>query len=87
MMRARPVFTPLATASGGMSCRRVGYFIDRNRCFALREPKGGDTWLDIAPVPLHLLDQEVEIVGQHHRDGHILVTAIGPKGMNGTVGN
>jgi hypothetical protein len=61
-----------------MNCRRVGQFVAKGGCFALHDPAGGDVWLEINPIPLHLLDEEVEIVGQHFGPELVYVKSIRP---------
>lgn len=60
------------------SCRVVGRFISKGSAFALHDESGADVWLEIDPVPLHLLDEDVEIVGQHYGADLIWVHSIGP---------
>ena len=68
-------------AAGASPCRRTGQFIAKGGCFALHGEDGIDMWLDIDPVPLHMLDQEVEVSGRLFGARHIWVEAIGPVGM------
>ena len=62
------------------ACRKVGHFIAKGGCFALRDGGGTDAWLEIEPVPLHLLDEEVEIVGRLYGNDLIWVQSIAPTG-------
>ncbi|HEY0270807.1 MAG TPA: DUF5818 domain-containing protein [Sphingomonas sp.] len=66
--------------AGADACRKTGHFIAKGGCFALHGKDGVDVWLDIDPVPLHMLDQEVEICGRAFGARHIWVEAIGPVG-------
>jgi hypothetical protein len=59
-------------------CRRTGSFVSKGGCFALRTADGREVWLDIDPVPLHMLDEEVEITGRAVGDGLVWVQTIGP---------
>jgi hypothetical protein len=74
----------LATApppgAGPSACRKTGHFIEKGGCFALHGEDGVDLWLDIDPVPLHMIDQHVEISGRQFGARHIWVEAIGPIG-------
>jgi hypothetical protein len=58
-------------------CRKIGRFVEKDGCFALRG-RDSDVWLEIDPVPLHLLDEQVEISGQQYGRDLVWVTAIGP---------
>jgi hypothetical protein len=60
------------------ACRKVGQFIAKGGCFALHDAEGPDVWLEIDPIPLHLIDEEVEIVGQHFGPELVQVMAIRP---------
>jgi Protein of unknown function (DUF5818) len=60
------------------ACCRVGHFIEKGGCFALADQSGGSIWLEIDPVPLHLLDEEVEITGEQFGSELIWVQTIGP---------
>lgn len=64
--------------AGEPGCRKVGHFISKGGCFALREGAGPEVWLEIDPVPLHLLDEEVEIEGQAFGPDLIWVRGIRP---------
>lgn len=63
---------------GPSSCRRIGSFVSKGGCFALRSADGQEVWLDIDPVPLHMLDEEVEITGRSYGDALVWVESIGP---------
>jgi hypothetical protein len=65
-------------AIGKVSCRQTGQFISKGGCFALQGANGADIWLEIDPVPLHFLDEEVEFVGQHYGPGLVQVSSIRP---------
>jgi hypothetical protein len=67
-------------SSGSGMCRKTGLFIAKGGCFALHGDDGIDMWLDIDPVPLHMIDHEVEISGRFFGARHIWVEAIGPVG-------
>jgi hypothetical protein len=71
---------PLSSIAGGTDagCRKVGHFISKAGCFALHDQTGSDVWLEIDPIPLHLLDEEVEIVGQQFGTDLIWVKGIQP---------
>ena len=60
------------------SCSRVGQFIAKGGCFALRADDGNSMWLEIDPVPLHFLDETVEITGEQFGTDLIWVRTIGP---------
>jgi hypothetical protein len=62
------------------ACRKTGHFIAKGGCYALHGDDGVDMWLDIDPVPLHMLDEKVEISGLLFGARHIWVEAIGPIG-------
>ncbi len=68
----------LAGAGTKTRCRKTGHFIAKGGCFALHQSSGTDLWLEIDPVPLHMLDEEVEITGQQFGADHIWVEAIAP---------
>ena len=57
---------------------KVGYFVEKGGCFALREANGKSVWLELAPIPLHLLDEEVEIIGRQYGPNLVWVQWIGP---------
>lgn len=59
-------------------CHEVGRFISKGGCYALHGTDGAETWLEIEPVPLHLIDQDVEITGERYGTDLIWVSAIGP---------
>jgi hypothetical protein len=59
-------------------CRKVGSFVSKGGCFALRSADGQEVWLEIDPVPLHMLDEEVEIIGRQFGKGLVWVQSIGP---------
>lgn len=59
-------------------CREVGRFIAKGGCYALHRENGADVWLEIEPVPLHLIDEDVEITGERFGKDLIWVSAIGP---------
>ncbi|USI73972.1 DUF5818 domain-containing protein [Sphingomonas morindae] len=61
-------------------CRRTGLFIAKAGAFALHDAAGRDLWLELDPVPLHLMDQQVEITGDLYGADHVWVRAIGPCG-------
>lgn len=60
------------------SCRTVGRFIAKGSSFALQDRAGADIWLEMDQIPLHLLDEDVEITGRHYGPSLIWVEAIGP---------
>lgn len=60
------------------TCHEVGRFISKGSCFALQRADGREVWLEIEPVPLHLLDEDVEITGERYGPDLIWVAAIGP---------
>ena len=60
------------------SCRRWGWLVAKSNCFALRCEDGGEYWLDMDPIPQHLLDQRVTIDGILSSRGVIAVAGIGP---------
>jgi hypothetical protein len=60
------------------TCREIGRFIAKGGCYALHGADGADVWLEIEPVPLHLLDEDVEITGERYGADLIWVSAIGP---------
>lgn len=68
----------LAVAGAESGCRKVGHFIAKGGCFALQDDAGLDVWLEIDPIPLHLLDEEVEIEGQQFGPDLIWVKGIRP---------
>jgi hypothetical protein len=74
--------SPVERASGTQPgpCRKTGQFIAKGGCFALHGEDGVDVWLDIDPVPLHMLDQTVEISGRLFGARHVWVETIGPIG-------
>ncbi|TVV74040.1 DUF5818 domain-containing protein [Sphingomonas solaris] len=59
-------------------CRVVGRFVDKDNCFALRDRGGTEIWLEMEQIPLHLLDQDVEVSGRRYGTDLIWVEAIGP---------
>ncbi len=59
-------------------CRKIGQFISKGGCFALHGATGPDVWLEIDPIPLHFLDEEVEIEGQQFGPDLIWVRGIKP---------
>ncbi|AGH51806.1 hypothetical protein G432_20620 (plasmid) [Sphingomonas sp. MM-1] len=61
-----------------VQCREVGRFISKGGCYALHRTDGAETWLEIEPVPLQLIDQDVEITGERNGTDLIWVSAIGP---------
>jgi hypothetical protein len=63
---------------GSQHCRKVGSFIEKGGCFALRCDDGEELWLEIDPIPLHMLDERVEITGQPFGATLIWVENIGP---------
>lgn len=67
---------PVPASTG--PCREIGQFISKGGCFALHGGDGIDVWLEIDPVPLHMLDEQVEIAGLRYGSDHIWVTSIGP---------
>lgn len=67
---------PPARVADGTRCRRIGRFIAKGGCFALRG-ESGDVWLEVNPIPLHLLDEQVAITGRCY-GAHILVELMGP---------
>jgi hypothetical protein len=69
---------PSGESGRWVACRRTGHFIAKGSCFALHERDGHDVWLEIDPIPLHLLEEEVEITGQQYGADLIWVKAIGP---------
>lgn len=64
--------------SEGARCTRIGRFVAKDGCFALQQSAGLDVWLEVDPVPLHMLDDMVEITGRSYGANHIWVEAIGP---------
>jgi hypothetical protein len=60
------------------SWRRTGSFVSKGGCFALRSADGEEVWLEIDPVPLHMLDEEVEITGRPFGKALVWVETIGP---------
>jgi len=60
------------------TCRKVGRFIAKGGSFALHDADGSDIWLEMHPIPLHLVGEDVEITGQRYGLDLIWVTAIGP---------
>lgn len=62
----------------GRRCHLVGLFVDKESCFALRDGAGSEIWLEMERIPLHLLDEEVEITGRHYGDTLVWVETIGP---------
>lgn len=69
---------PTDGRSEPVPCRRTGSFVSKGGCFALRSADGREVWLDIDPVPLHMLDEEVEITGHTFGEEHVWVQSIGP---------
>ncbi len=67
-----------ADRGSGRRCHLVGRFVDKESCFALRDDSGGEIWLEMERIPLHLLDEEVEITGRHYGESLVWVEAIGP---------
>jgi hypothetical protein len=70
----------VVTGAHAVACRKTGRFIDKGGCYALHDEEGVYLWLDIDPVPLHMIDQTVEISGRQFGARHIWVEAIGPIG-------
>jgi hypothetical protein len=64
--------------SGRTKCHEVGRLIAKDGCYALHSVTGTDVWLEIEPVPLHLIDEDVEIIGERFGKDLIWVSAIGP---------
>lgn len=58
--------------------RQTGRLIARNHCFTLKCEDGGEYWLEMDPVPQHLLDQQVRIEGRIYGSSLIAVEGIGP---------
>jgi hypothetical protein len=75
---ALPVIAP--TGAPVAACRKTGHFIAKGGCFALHDEDGVDVWLDIDPVPIHMIGERVEISGRLFGARHIWVEAIGPIG-------
>jgi hypothetical protein len=69
---------PAETPVGTDPCRKVGSFVSKEGCFALRSADGQEVWLEIDPVPLHMLDEEVEIIGRQFGQSLVWVQSIGP---------
>jgi len=67
--------------SKGIACRQIGRFIAKGSCFALRDHAGVDTWLEIDPIPLHLLGEEVEAKGRRYGADLMWVEGIGPTNL------
>jgi hypothetical protein len=61
-----------------MSCRMTGKFVGKEGSFALRDGSGTEVWLDMDRIPLHLLDEDVEITGRRYGDSLIWVETFGP---------
>jgi hypothetical protein len=61
-----------------MSCRMVGRFVGKEGCFALRDRAGAEVWLEMDRIPLHLLDEDVEITGRRYGASLIAVETFGP---------
>lgn len=59
-------------------CREVGRFIAKGGCYALQGIDGAEVWLEIEPVPQHLVDEDVEVTGERYGTDLIWVSAIGP---------
>jgi hypothetical protein len=64
--------------SARTKCHEVGRFIAKDGCYALQNVAGADVWLEIEPIPLHLIDEDVEIFGERFGKDLIWVSAIGP---------
>ena len=62
----------------GTICRATGRLFGKSSCFALRQSDGDDIWLEMDPIPLHLLDADVEIEGEQFGADLILVQGIRP---------
>jgi hypothetical protein len=61
-----------------IACHRTGRLINKSGCFALHDREGGDIWLELDPIPMNLMDQDVEVKGRWFGQDYILVDAIGP---------
>jgi hypothetical protein len=59
-------------------CRETGNLICKDGCYALRTDEGLEIWLEMEPIPLHLLDRLVHIEGARYQANLIQVEAIGP---------
>ncbi|WP_156677836.1 DUF5818 domain-containing protein [Sphingomonas profundi] len=68
---------PPAAETGAARCRATGRFIAKEGAFALHGADA-DVWLELDPIPLHLLDEDVEITGRRYGASLIWVEAIGP---------
>lgn len=67
-----------ARTGADQPCRMVGRFVGKEGCFALREKGGTEVWLEMERIPLHLLDEDVEITGRRYGASLILVETFGP---------
>ena len=73
---------PSLDGDAAMPCRMVGRFVGKEGCFALRDRGGTEVWLEMDRIPLHLLDEDVEITGRRYGLSLVSVEAIGPVSRN-----
>lgn len=59
-------------------CCERGEFVTKAGCYALRRPDGAEFWLELDRIPMHLIDQPVQVEGTRFPPDLIAVTAIGP---------
>lgn len=67
-----------AKSVGPNPCNETGTLVSKGQCYALRCEDGVEMWLEIDPIPLHLIDQQVRIAGLRYSPNLILVAGIGP---------
>lgn len=75
------ISTALADPAGADStprCRAAGLLISKNGCYALRDSGGFDIWLEMDRIPLHLIEQQVEVEGLRYAENFISVKIVAP---------
>lgn len=59
-------------------CVAEGQLINKSGCFALRQSNGDDIWLEMDRIPMHLIEQQVQIKGWRFQANFISVESVGP---------
>jgi hypothetical protein len=67
-----------ALVASDRHCSESGRLICKDNCYALRTGDGTDIWLEMELIPLHLIEQSVQIMGQRYGRQLIQVDTIAP---------